>query len=601
MNNFEKIVLEMREDARLRGKAVERRVPSLDISVSLRPDPYQNIRKTKGWWEWIVAYPADAAAADPIFKATIVEGSTRGDVYVEEDDIANDATLKKVLDLLKIVSRTFGISLDMQNSASTYDDIKKKVSAILEATNALSSLANDIIPKNLRANAGKSPEYWLDYHGNLIRHGRVFERIRVPKGVVVVVYTLPGCVAHVMTDETRQPTINSPNVRFSSVRNIILRHDDDDVFAVPYVGGDTAPNLKLTVADSSAGQTYVLGTYKRVSSNSRKFVPYDIGKDTTLAAQIAKHGPGTYYVMACMSASPKNLANEPLLVDNLHRLVDHADKAMSRRKNADKKAFRCEYNSCKNATRNPYEYSPGKMRSTALELFKPMINKYTKKYSPGKMQSTTTVSRPDIVKSIAGISISRKTAVTQIKNQLLDIRKSAKRMFSDAKTRARETPDGLVKPFSSVENPSLKTTNDDDVYVSRPRQFTAFHGIDIIITGCLMKTSENYLLYNPSMYSIESKNLGIKIRTVLPSKPGYPCFEVSLVNGHRLSTKGYLQNLATFLAIVRESYFKAMDSAGFFTKRKSQQQKKLSFTSATPNMPDAVKHVIDIVNSVVDV
>lgn len=201
--------------------------------------------------------------------------------------------------------------------------------------------------------------------------------------------------------------------------------------------------------------------------------------------------------------------------------------------------------------------------------------------------NNTNKNRIDIIRNIAGVSTRHRHAVTQIRNEMLHIRKFTNGIFSSSLVPMRYTRDGAVKRMSGTRFQNGSAASAD----SRGYKYVRFNSLanvgGVTIDGCLLK-KPGYLLYNPTMYDIQSASLGIRIHTILPSKSGYPGFKVSLLTGNNNTNNALkLKNIAVLLAVVREAY---VNPGSLF------QQPRLSFVAA-PNVPLAIKDVIDLVNS----
>ena len=206
--------------------------------------------------------------------------------------------------------------------------------------------------------------------------------------------------------------------------------------------------------------------------------------------------------------------------------------------------------------------------------------------------NNTNKNRIDIIRNIAGVSTRHRHAVTQIRDEMLHIRKFTNGTFSSSLVPMRYTRDGAVKRMSGTRFQNGSAASAD----SRGYKYVRFNSLAnvavldhrVTIDGCLLK-KPGYLLYNPTMYDIQSASLGIRIHTILPSKSGYPGFKVSLLTGNNNNNTNAskLKNIAVLLAVVREAY---VNPGSLF------QQPRLSFVAA-PNVPLAIKDVIDLVNS----
>lgn len=208
-----------------------------------------------------------------------------------------------------------------------------------------------------------------------------------------------------------------------------------------------------------------------------------------------------------------------------------------------------------------------------------------------RLDTNTNKNRIDIIRNIAGVSTRHRHAVTQIRDEMLNIRKFTNGIFSSSLVPMRYTRDGAVKRTSGTRFQNGSAASAD----SRGYKYVRFNSPHVAvlggvtIDGCLLK-KPGYLLYNPTMYDIQSASLGIRIHTILPSKSGYPGFKVSLLTGNnnRNNTNASnLKNIAVLLAVVREAY---VNPGSLF------EQPRLSFVAA-PNVPLAIKDVIDLVNS----
>lgn len=200
--------------------------------------------------------------------------------------------------------------------------IAKKNAEILLYQLHKNKLKNIKISRNLK-NYKNLPEYWIRYHGTMHASDRSFFRFRVPKDVVIVTFTYPGC-----------PMFFQPVKHWKSMGHVnssyyvnsrrVLAHDE--VFSVPYVPGDAMPNVLLSTKDDNGKK---LGLYRR--SGEDNFVPVDLEtRHIWLSDLVEARGPGVYYMAACMSAKENMLKKLPL-VENLKNLADQAEKARKRK------------------------------------------------------------------------------------------------------------------------------------------------------------------------------------------------------------------------------------------------------------------------------
>lgn len=200
--------------------------------------------------------------------------------------------------------------------------VAKKDAEVLVYELHKNKLKNIRISRNLK-NFKNLPEYWVRYHGSIQGSDRSFHRFKVPKDVVIVTFTYPGC-----------PMFFQPIKHWESMGHVdasyyvnskrVLKHDE--VFSVPYVHGDAMPNVFLTTENDNGMK---LGLYRRSGEDS--FVPVDLEtRRIWLSDLVYTRGPGVYYMAACMSVKEDALKKLPL-VENLRNLADQAEKARKRK------------------------------------------------------------------------------------------------------------------------------------------------------------------------------------------------------------------------------------------------------------------------------
>jgi len=212
---------------------------------------------------------------------------------------------------------------------------------------------------------------------------------------------------------------------------------------------------------------------------------------------------------------------------------------------------------------------------------------------------TANKNRIDMIRNIAGVSTRHLRAVTEIRNRMHHIRTFTNGVFSSSLTPMRYIQDGVYKRTSgtryqlgsaaSADSRGYKYVRFNPLYTEEVWNASNVANVNVLggvtIDGCLLK-KPGFLLYNPTMFDIQSASLGIRIHTILPSKPGFPGFRVKLLNSS--SNNVNAKNIAVLLAAVREAY---ANPGSVFA------QPRLPFIAAS-NVPRAIKDVIDIVNSV---
>jgi hypothetical protein len=185
----------------------------------------------------------------------------------------------------------------------------------------------------------------------------------------------------------------------------------------------------------------------------------------------------------------------------------------------------------------------------------------------------------------------------QMKDGFKKTQKIANGVFSSLPGMGRKTRDGWIKPMKDtypyfLQTYSKNTTNYTFADIDwKPAAEIEIKRLKVSIGGCILKNASS-VLHNPMMFAVSS-NLGINIRTLLPSQPGYPGFKVSFGQSNdseftREATPAYLKDLEALLLAVRTAY---ADLDSIF-----RRAPKLAFF-ASRNLPREVKEVIGVVNS----
>lgn len=193
------------------------------------------------------------------------------------------------------------------------------------------------------------------------------------------------------------------------------------------------------------------------------------------------------------------------------------------------------------------------------------------------------------------------TLASQLKNGFIKTQKSMNQVFSSLPGLGRKTKDGWVKPMRDTYpsflrhywflNPNSNVA--EYIYVDW-KNAPSIHIKDfyISVNGCILKNS-SFVLYNPTMFEVRMNDArngsSIIIRTILPSKQGYPGLKVFIESPIRFTSPEDLKKLEALLVAVRIAYSPILDS--FFRKGS-----KLPFVPAS-NLPRDAKDVIKAFNA----
>lgn len=233
------------------------------------------------WW-WIVTHPT--------FEIRFMRGEHAGHLFpVPGTEIDREA--------LDEAKKMFGGDIAFENSNNI---------DVLQSSNA------PRIPEDAR-------EIWLRYHGTLvaITTGR-YSRFRVPRGVVVMTYAMPGCPS---TEFQSEANNGLPNAYFRWYGSSISKAGSSST--ATYVEGDTMPDLELRADDP----VRKMGVWiRRSAEHGGGWSPGNVSPGVArLSRLIRVYGPGVYHVTACMNA------NEPKIEKNLARLATHSKRARARK------------------------------------------------------------------------------------------------------------------------------------------------------------------------------------------------------------------------------------------------------------------------------
>jgi len=283
----------------LGGRKTFKKIPDFSLRIYFDAGPV-----------WTIKHPYFTVHIDAL-------GNGRLSLIKNKDILQEQQT---VLPILKKIEDVFDFHIDVNPDSIEKNDAK----SILYELHR-NKLKNKDIPKNLKNMVAKNnvPEYWVRYHGGMYATSDRFRRFKVPKDVVIQIYTYPGCP---MFSEII-PNWKSKGLVDCSYKGCSNRIFDNNGFSVPYIHGDVIPNVLLTTADNNGRK---MGLYRRRNGNN-SFVPVDLETPKIwLSDLVYNRGPGVYYVPTCMSVTNANLKKLPL-VENLKNLTVHAEKARKRK------------------------------------------------------------------------------------------------------------------------------------------------------------------------------------------------------------------------------------------------------------------------------
>jgi hypothetical protein len=282
----------------LGGRKTFKRIPDFSLRIYFDVGPI-----------WTIKHPYFAIRIDALGNGLLS--------LIKNKDILKEQ--KTVMPILKKIEDAFDSHIQV-NPESIEENNAKYLLYELHRN----KLKNINIPKNLKSMVAKDdvPEYWVRYHGGMYGQSDRFRRFKVPKDVVIQMYTYPGC-----------PMFSQPILNWESKGHVDCSYEgsskrilDNNVFSVSYVYGDIIPNVLLTTADEHRSKK---GLYRRNGENS--FVPVDLETPQIwLSDLVYTRGPGVYYVPSCMSVTNANLQKLPL-VENLKNLTIQAEKARKRK------------------------------------------------------------------------------------------------------------------------------------------------------------------------------------------------------------------------------------------------------------------------------
>jgi len=282
----------------LGGRKTFKKIPDFSLRIYFEEGPI-----------WTIKHPYFTIHID-VFGKALLNLIKKKDILQEE---------KTVLPILKKIEDVFDIHIEVNP-----ESIERNSAEYILYEIHRNKLRNINIPKSLKNIVAKDdvPEYWVRYHGGIYGKSNRFHRFKVPKDVVIQMYTFPGC-----------PMFAQPIFNWESKGHVNASYDrsskrifDNNVFSVTYVHGDVMPNVLLTTADVNRSK---MGLYRRNGENS--FVPVDLETPQIwLSDLVHTKGSGVYYVPTCMSVTNANL-QKLQLVENLKNLTVHAEKARKRK------------------------------------------------------------------------------------------------------------------------------------------------------------------------------------------------------------------------------------------------------------------------------
>ena len=324
-------------------------IPELSLKIVLDIDA---TTKTPKRYRWLIRHRA--------FHVDTFYPSPDGNAYLMTNTSLNDR--KKFLPLLKAIESAFGFHIYVNphyenKNAQTFlnvlhknklanTKIPRNVKQLFGRADPTNNNANnpplgldlfspeanaviDALEKTTHANTAV-PEYWVRYHGGLYASETMYYRFKVPKDVVIVINTYPGCST--FADKNRnwesKGHINAySGKKIDRLREISYNYNYQNTMFVPYIPGDVMHDIHLTTGNESEEK---MGLYRR-RNTKEKFSPVDLTtSDIWLSDLVKKHGRGLYYVTSCNYVDKKYLNKAPLVKD-LRNLALHAEKARRRK------------------------------------------------------------------------------------------------------------------------------------------------------------------------------------------------------------------------------------------------------------------------------
>jgi hypothetical protein len=281
------------------GRKTFKRIPDFSLRIYFDAGPI-----------WTIKHPYFTIHIDALGNGLLS--------LIKKKDILKEE--KTVLPILKKIEDAFDSHIEVNPISIERNDAK----SILYELHR-NKLKNINIPKNLKSMVARDdvPEYWVRYHGGMYGKSDRFHRFKVPKDVVIQMYTYPGCPMF----RQRIPNWESKGLVDCSYEGCSKRIFDNNVFSVSYIHSDIIPNILLTTADEDFSK---MGLYRR-RNGEESFIPVDLKTPQIwLGDLVYTRGPGVYYVPSCMSVTNANLKKLPL-VENLKNLTIQAEKARKRK------------------------------------------------------------------------------------------------------------------------------------------------------------------------------------------------------------------------------------------------------------------------------